>query len=130
MALAAMQAEYYALLNNNTWSLVKLPSNRKATGCKWVYQVKENSDGSINKYKARLVAKGFHQQHGFDFHETFSPVIKPVTIRIILTLALSYGWPIQQIDINNAFFNGFLQEEIYMLQPLALKQKIRSWFPS
>lgn len=115
--LAAMQAEYTALMNNNTWSLVDLPPNRKAIGCKWVFRVKENPDGSINKYKARLVAKGYHQQQGFDFNETFSPVVKPVTIRIILTLALTYGWFIQQIDINNAFFNGLLQEEIYMMQP-------------
>lgn len=115
--LAAMQAEYNALLSNNTWTLVELPSNRKAIGCKWVYHIKENYDGFINKYKARLVAKGFHQQYGFDFTETFSPVVKPVTIRIILTLALTYKWNIQQIDINNAFLNGFLNEEIYMLQP-------------
>lgn len=94
-----------------------MPANRKAIGCKWGYRIKENSDGSINKYKARLVAKGFHQQYGFDFTETFSPVVKPVTIRIILTLALTYRWSIQQIDINNAFLHGFLHEEIYMVQP-------------
>lgn len=115
--LAAMKDEYDALMRNNTWSLVELPLHRKAIGCKWVYRIKENSDGSINKYKARLVAKGFHQQHGFDYHETFSPVVKPVTIRMILTLALPYRWSIQQIDIINAFLNGFLSEEIYMLQP-------------
>lgn len=73
--LAAMKDEYDALMRNNTWSLVELPLHRKAIGCKWVYWIKENSDGSINKYKARLVAKGFHQQHGFDYHETFSPVV-------------------------------------------------------
>jgi hypothetical protein len=87
--LAAMQEEYSALEKNKTWSLVPLLPNRQAIGCKWVFCVKENIDGTVNKYKARLVAKGFHQQHGFDFHETFSPVIKPVTIRLILTLALT-----------------------------------------
>jgi histone deacetylase 1/2 len=97
--------------------LVPLPTNRKAIGCKWVFCVKENADGTVNKYKARLVAKGFHQVHGFDFNETFSPVIKPVTIRIILTLALTYNWPLQQLDINNAFLNGILEEEVYMMQP-------------
>lgn len=102
---------------NKTWSLVPLPPNRKTIGCKWVFRVKENADGSVNKYKARLVAKGFHQVLGFDFNETFSPVIKPVTIRIILTLALTYRWPIQQLDINNAFLNGILEEEVYMMQP-------------
>lgn len=89
----------------------------KTIGCKWVFTLKENPDGSINKYKSRLVAKGFHQQEGFDFNETFSPVVKPVTIRIILNLALTNKWDLQQIDVNNAFLNGHLQEEIYMAQP-------------
>lgn len=115
--LAAMQAEYKALLANNTWTLVPLPPHRKAIGCKWVFRVKENPDGSINKYKARLVAKGFHQQPRTDFSETFSPVIMATTIRIILILALTYKWDIQQIDVNNAFLNGNLQEEVYMMQP-------------
>ena len=73
--LTAMQQEYDALLKNKTWDLVPLPPNRQAIGCKWVFRVKENVDGYINKFKARLVAKGFHQVHGFDFHETFSPLI-------------------------------------------------------
>ena len=79
--------------------------------------MKENADGSINRFKARLVAKGFHQVHGFDFHETFSPVIKPVTIRIILTFALSYGWNLFQLDVINAFLNGTLEETVFMIQP-------------
>lgn len=114
---AAMQEEFHALQRNRTWSLVPLPPNRTTIGCKWVFRVKENADGSLNKYKARLVAKDFHQQAGFDFNETFSPVIKPVTIRIILTLALTYGWSLQQLDVNNAFLNGLLEEDIYMQQP-------------
>nr|KYP36808.1 Retrovirus-related Pol polyprotein from transposon TNT 1-94 [Cajanus cajan] len=112
-----MQSEYTALMNNNTWSLVDLPPHRHTVGCKWVFSIKENVDGSINRYKARLVAKGFHQQQGLDFTETFSPVIKLVTIRIILTLAITNHWDIQQIDVNNAFLNGHLTEDIYMEQP-------------
>jgi histone deacetylase 1/2 len=115
--LQAMESEYSALMKNETWSLVPLPAHRRPIGCKWVFRVKENPDGSVNKYKARLVAKGFSQEQGFDYTETFSPVVKPVTIRIILTLALSFKWDIQQIDINNAFLNGLLQEEVYMTQP-------------
>ena len=83
--------EYEALINNHTWDLVSLPTNRKVVGCKWVFQVNENPDGTINKYKARLVAKGFNQVQGFYFHETFSLVIKPITIHIILTIALTNG---------------------------------------
>nr|KYP67039.1 Retrovirus-related Pol polyprotein from transposon TNT 1-94 [Cajanus cajan] len=143
---SAMQQEYNALMLNHTWDLVSLPSDRKAVGCKWVFRVKENADGSIDKLKARLVAKGFHQVHGFDFHETFSPVIKPITIRIILTLALTNNWNLFQLDVNNAFLNGTLEETIYMVQPpgfeagdkslvcklnkalYGLKQAPRQWF--
>ncbi|GAU27211.1 hypothetical protein TSUD_108020 [Trifolium subterraneum] len=114
--LHAMQNEYKALMDNKTWSLVPLPSHRKVISCKWIFKVKENPDGTVNKYKARLVARGFLQTPGFDFTETFSPVIKPTTIRIILTLVVTYKWLIQQIDVKNAFLNGVLQEEVYMTQ--------------
>jgi len=112
-----MRQEYDALLKNKSWDLVSLLPNGQAIGFKWVFRVKENADGSINRFKARLVAKGFHQVHGFGFHETFSHVIKPVTIRIILTLALSHGWKLFQLDVNNAFLNGSLEETIFMTQP-------------
>jgi histone deacetylase 1/2 len=124
--LQAMQDEYTALINNNTWSLVPLPPHKKAIGCKWIFRVKENADGTINKYKARLVAKGFLQTPGFDFTETFSPVIKPVTIRLILTLAVTYKWSVQQIDINNVFLNGILEEEVYMTQPAGFESSDKS----
>jgi len=88
---SAMQAEFDALVSNKTCTLVPLPG-RQAIGCKWIFRIKENPDGSINRYKARLVAIGFHQVQGYDFNETFSPVVKPTTIRLILTLALSHHW--------------------------------------
>ncbi|GAU13081.1 hypothetical protein TSUD_173810 [Trifolium subterraneum] len=113
---AAMIEEFEALKRNQTWTLVPLPQNRDVIGCKWVFRTKENADGTINKYKARLVAKGFHQVHGFDFNETFSPMIKPITIRLILSLVVSYKWPLKQLDVNNAFLNGLLEEEVYMVQ--------------
>lgn len=96
--------EYMALQRNSTWSLVPLPPNRRPIGCKWVFKIKENADGTVHKYKARLVAEGFHRVAGFDFTETFSPVVKPTTIRIILTIAFTNEWPMRQLDINNAFF--------------------------
>ncbi|RVW15239.1 Retrovirus-related Pol polyprotein from transposon RE1 [Vitis vinifera] len=143
----AMTDEYLALLRNNTWDLVPLPTDRKLIGCKWVFKVKENPDGTINKYKACLVAKGFHQIVGFDFNETFSPVVKPTTIRIVLTIALNLQWKVRQLDVNNAFLNGDLHEDIFMHQPqgfidpinpnyvcklnkslYGLKQAPRAWF--
>lgn len=90
----AKQEEYNALINNNTWTLVPLPQ-RHAIGCKWVFRVKEDPNGSVNRYKTRLVAKGFHQRYEFDFTKTFSPVVKPITIRLILTIALTHKWQIQ-----------------------------------
>ncbi|KAL4582707.1 hypothetical protein LXL04_007266 [Taraxacum kok-saghyz] len=109
----AMDSEYNALLQNHTWELV--PSNgHKPIGCRWVFRIKRNADGSIAKYKARLVAKCFLQQYGKDYFDTFSPVTKPVTIQTVLSIALSRGWSLSQLDINNAFLNGTLQEEVYM----------------
>lgn len=110
-----MRDEYLALQRHNTWSLVPLPTNRQAIGCKWVFKVKENPDGTVHNYKARLVAKGFHQVAGFDFSVT--PVVKPTTLRTILTTALSKGWTVRQLNINNAFQNGDLKKEASMGQP-------------
>ncbi|KAL6350242.1 hypothetical protein AAG906_004187 [Vitis piasezkii] len=98
-------------------SLVPLPVGRQAVSYKWVYKTKENPYGTVQKYKARLVAKGFHQQAGFDFTETFSPVVKPSTIRVVFTIALSRNWAIKQLDVNNVFLKGDLQEEVFMQQP-------------
>ncbi|KAL5776888.1 hypothetical protein ACOSP7_009814 [Xanthoceras sorbifolium] len=113
----AMELEYKALQKNHTWSLVPPSSHHKVIGCKWVFKLKLKQDGSIERHKARLVAKGFHQTAGLDYFETFSPIVKPTAIRIVLSLAISFNWPIRQLDIHNAFLNGDLQEEVYMEQP-------------
>lgn len=87
---AAMDEEFAALQRQGTWSLVPPSPSQNVVGCKWVFKLKLNSDGSINRYKARLVAKGFHQQYGVDFEEIFSPVIKLPTVRIILSLTVQF----------------------------------------
>jgi len=105
-------------LSNNTWSLNPLPSVCSAVGCKWIFRIKENHDGIVNHYKARLFVKGFLQQFCCDYCKTFSPLVKPVTIRIILTLVVTHNWFIQAFDINNAFLDAMLHEDVYMIQPL------------
>ncbi|RVX04050.1 Retrovirus-related Pol polyprotein from transposon TNT 1-94 [Vitis vinifera] len=114
--IQAMDLEIAALHRNQTWDLVEQPSEVNLIGCKWVYKLKHKPDGSIERYKARLVAKGYNQTHGLDYFETFSPVVKAATIRIILTVALSFQWEIRQLDVHNAFLNGELEEQVYMSQ--------------
>jgi transposase InsO family protein len=145
----AMNEEFEALQQQGTWVLVPQPPSKNIVGCKWVYKLKYNSDGTIARYKARLVAKGFHQQYGVDFDETFSPVVKPPTVRLILSLAVSLDWSLRQLDVKNAFLHGTLKEEVYMTQPqgyvdpqhpshvckliksiYGLKQAPRAWFES
>ena len=84
-----MDAEFQTLQRQQTWSLVPAPPSVNLVGCKWVCKLKLNSDGSIYKYKVKLVAKEFHQQASVDFHETFSPVVKPATVRLVLGIAMS-----------------------------------------
>ncbi|KAM2874298.1 hypothetical protein COP2_017588 [Malus domestica] len=113
----AMQEEFDALKAQGTWKLVPPPSNQSVIGSKWVYKVKKNPDGSVSRFKARLVAQGFTQEHGIDYSETFSPVVRHTTVRIILALAAQFSWPLRQLDIKNAFLHGDLEEEVYMTQP-------------
>jgi hypothetical protein len=112
-----MEEEYSALLRNGTWQLVPPVPGVNLIDSRWVFKVKMHSDGTVERYKARLVAKGFKQRHGLDFDETFSPVVKPATIRLLLSLALARGWHLRQLDIQNAFLNGVLDEVVYMKQP-------------
>ena len=103
-------------MKNKTWDLINLPAGAKAIGLKWIFKVKRNSDGSINKYKARLVAKGYIQRHGIDFDEVFAPVARIETVCFILSLAASKGWEVHHLDVKTAFLHGDLKEEVYVSQ--------------
>ncbi|CAM8921688.1 unnamed protein product [Rhodiola kirilowii] len=143
----AMVEEMNALEANGTWVLTDLPPGTRSIGCKWVFTVKVNPDGSVARLKARLVAKGYSQTFGIDYFDTFSPVAKLTSIRLLISLAASHHWPLHQLDIKNAFLHGDLQEPIYMEQPpgfvaqgesakvcylhkslYGLKQSPRAWF--
>ena len=143
----AMIEEMKALHKNSTWELVELPRGHKTVGCKWVFTIKHKADGSIERYKARLVAKGYTQTYGVDYEETFAPVAKMNTVRILLSLAANLNWPLHQFDVKNAFLHGDLAEEVYMNIPprfediktkgkvcrlkkslYGLKQSPRAWF--
>ena len=105
-----------ALAANKTWILVPYKLEMNVEGCKWVYKAKLKPDSSLERLKARLVAKGFHQVDGIDFSKTFSPVIKPTSIQLSLTIAVVKGWEICQLDVKNAFLHGFLSTPVYMHQ--------------
>jgi len=112
-----MKDEYDALINNKTRDLVPRPSNANVIRSLWTFRHKKKSDGSFECYKARLVGNGANQQSGIDCGETFSPVVKPATIRMVLCIALSKSWCFHQLDVKNTFLHGNLDETVYMHQP-------------
>ena len=143
----AVWEEMQALKKNGTWEISDLPSGKHPVGCKWIFTVKYKADGSVDRFKARLVAKWFTQSYGIDYQETFAPVAKLNTIRVLLSLAANLDWPLHQLDVKNAFLNGDLTEEVYMDIPpgfetkatmnkvcklkkslYGLKQSPRAWF--
>ncbi|XP_029129864.1 uncharacterized protein LOC109816369 isoform X2 [Cajanus cajan] len=143
----AMKEEMNALERNSTWEIVDKPRDKKAVGCRWIFTVKHKADGTIERYKARLVAKGYTQTYGIDYEETFAPVAKMNTVRVVLALAAHFGWDLHQLDVKNAFLHGNLEEEVYMEIPpgfevknernkvcllkkalYGLKQSPRAWF--
>ncbi|KAA0063166.1 Beta-galactosidase [Cucumis melo var. makuwa] len=142
----AVMEEMKALEKNRTWEICALPKGHKTVGCKWVFSLKYKADGTLDRHKARLVAKGFTQTYGIDYSETFSPVAKLNTVRVLLSVAVNKDWPLYQLDVKNAFLNGDLVEEVYMSPPpgfeaqfgqqvcklqkslYGLKQSPRAWF--
>lgn len=106
-----MALENAALEKKTTWRLVPSTPDQKLISSKWVFRVKTKTDGTLDKLKARLVARGYEKLVGVDFHETFCPVVKFTTIRFVCSLAATRGWNIQQLDVNNTFLNGDLEEQ-------------------
>nr|KYP62135.1 Copia protein [Cajanus cajan] len=117
----AMKKEMNALKRNSTWEIVDKPRDKKEIGCRWIFTVKHKADGTIERYKARLVAKGYTQTYGIDYEETFAPVAKMNTVRVVLALAAHFGWNLHQLDVKNAFLHENLEEEVYMEIPQVLK---------
>lgn len=113
----AAVAEYDAQMRIHTWDLVPASPEQNVIGCRWIFTTKYLPNGEVERPKGRLVAKGYNQQFGIDYAETFSPVIKTTTIRLVLDIAVHCEWEIKQLDVNNAFLQGDLQEEVYMVQP-------------
>lgn len=113
----AMTKELEALEANDTWKLVPLPNGKVSVGCKWVYKVKYKANGDVDRYKARMVAKRYTQAEGIDYHDTFAPVAKMVTVKCVVAIAAARGWQVHQMDVNNAFLHGDFLEEVYMNLP-------------
>jgi hypothetical protein len=114
--LSAMCNEFDALPQNSTWSLVPKPSGVNVVSGKWVFRHKFHVDGTLSCYKTRWVCRGLSQHQGIDYEETFSLVVKPSTIRVVLSIAISYLWPLHQLDVKNAFLHGHLIETVYCQQ--------------
>jgi hypothetical protein len=114
---AAMGSEFSALVRNKTWHLIPPAPGQNLVYCKWVFKIKRRPDGTIDCYKARLVAKGFKQCYDIDYDNTFSPVVKFATILLVLSITVSQGWCLHQLDVQNMFLYSILEEEVYMKRP-------------
>ena len=113
----AINDEVESILQNYTWELVDLPPGSKPLGYKWIFKKKMKADGSIDKYKARLVIKGYKKKEGLDYFDTYLPVTRISSIRMLIAIAAIHNLEIRQMDVKTAFLNGDLDEEIYMEQP-------------
>jgi hypothetical protein len=114
---AAMEDEYRALISNGTWELVPRPPRSNVVTSKWIFMHKLHANGTLDRYKAHWVLRGFTQRPGVDYNESFSPVIKPATVQMVLSTAASRTWP-QQLVIKNAFLYGTLSNMVFCCQPM------------
>lgn len=115
--IQAIQEEYESLIRNNTWTICQLPSGRKAIEGKWILKHKPGFKTTAPRYKARFVIKGFSQVHGVDYNETYAPVAKTYSFRMVMAIAAARDLEIIQLDVKTAFLYGTLEEEVYMHQP-------------
>lgn len=118
-----MGDEFTSIIRYHTWDLIPHDPSYKLIGSRWIFCTKRNPNGSVEWFKACLVAKGFHQRPGIDYQDTYSPVVKPTTSRIVLGVAVSKDWDIRQLDVNNVFLQGHLTEDVYMAQPTGFIDK-------
>ena len=135
-------------MKNDVWDVLPRPKGNSVVTSKSIYKIKHAADGSIEKYKARFVARGFSQKEGIDYEETFAPIAKYNSIRLVLALTTVMKWKIHQMDVKTTFLNGVVEEEVYVEQPLGLethdreshvcrlnkslyclKQEPRTWLP-
>lgn len=115
--IEAMDDKMKSMYDNKVWDIVSLPEGVKPVGCKWIFKIKRDSKGNVERYKARLVAKGFTQKEGIDYVETFSPVSTKDSFRIIMALVAHLDLELHQMDVKTAFLNGEIDKTIYMVQP-------------
>ena len=119
--IAAVDAELHSMSKNNVWQIVQIPPSSKLLKSRWVFTIKVDADGNPTRYKARLVVKGFLQKYGIDYTETYAPVAKLTTIRVVLAVGVYHNYKFHQLDIKTAFLHGRLKEDIYMAVPDGVK---------
>ncbi|KAK4407831.1 Retrovirus-related Pol polyprotein from transposon RE2 [Sesamum angolense] len=110
----AAKSEMDSIVSNRTWVIIDLPPGCNTIGCKWIFKKKLKPDGSVDKFKIRLVAKDFEKKDGVDYFDTYSPIARLTTIRVLIALASMYNLPIHQMDVKTTFLYGELEEETYM----------------
>ena len=116
-----MIKEYQVIMKNDVWDVVPRPEGKSIVTSKWIYKIKHAADGNIEKYKARFVSRGFSQKEGIDYEETFTPVARYTSIRLVVSLVAVMKWKIHQMDVNTSFLNGVVEEEVYVEQPLGFE---------
>ena len=111
-----MVEEYKYIMKNNVWEILPRPKDKSVVSSKWIFETKHSSYESIEKYKGRFVARGFSQKEGIDYEETFAPIARYTSIRTVIALASNMKWKLHQMDVNTAFLNGVIEEEVYIEQ--------------